>query len=70
MSCYLRYMKEVLNEANLHPETREERKEIDLTIRGVIQMNPEDKCNIVWREVKLWLQDDDKKAKLISTLKK
>lgn len=69
MSCYLRYMKDVLEEANLHPEGRVERKEVDLTIRKVVGMKPGDKCNVVWKEVKVWLQDEDKKKLLTEKLK-
>lgn len=69
MSCYLRHMKEVLEDADLHPENRAERKEVDLAIRKVVGRKAEDKCNIVWKEVKVWLQDEDKKNKLTSTLK-
>lgn len=69
MSCYLRHMKEILDEADLHPEGRKERKEVDLAIRKVVRMKPEDKCNIVWREVKVWIQDEEKKKKLTHMLK-
>jgi hypothetical protein len=69
MSCYLRHMKEVLEDAELHPENRAERKEVDLAIRKVVGMKAEDKCNIVWKEVKVWLQDEDKKKKLTDKLK-
>ncbi len=68
MSCYLRYMKEFLDETNLNTETRPERKELDLAIRKVVGMKAEDKCNIVWKEVKVWLQDEDKKKQLIKEL--
>ncbi|NYB52365.1 MAG: hypothetical protein HVN35_07410 [Methanobacteriaceae archaeon] len=69
MSCYLRYMKDVLDTAGLHPEGREERKKVDLAIRKVVGMNSSDKCNIVWKEVKLWLQDENKKQQLTTALK-
>jgi len=69
MSCYLRHMKDILEEVDLHPQNREERKQIDLTIRNVVGKVPKDKCNIVWKEVKIWLQDEEKKEKLISELK-
>ena len=36
MSCYIRYMKNVLNEMNIEPQTKEDRKHIDLTIREII----------------------------------
>ncbi|HII84444.1 MAG TPA: hypothetical protein HA271_06335 [Methanobacterium subterraneum] len=69
MSCYLRHMKEVLEAADLHPEDKKERKEVDLAIRRVVGMKPEDRCNMVWKEVKLWLQDEDKKNQLTTSLK-
>lgn len=69
MSCYLRYMKDVLEEADLHPEGRAERKKLDLAIRKVVGMNAADKCNLVWKEVKEWLQDEDKKKQLTDKLK-
>jgi hypothetical protein len=62
-------MKDFLDEADLHPETRPERKELDLAIRKVVGMKAEDKCNIVWKEVKLWLHDEDKKKELKDGLK-
>ena len=69
MSCYLRHMKEVLDAADLHPENKKERKEVDLAIREVVGMKPEDRCNVVWKEVKLWLQDENKKKELTTSLK-
>ncbi|KAF5055520.1 hypothetical protein DSECCO2_376840 [anaerobic digester metagenome] len=69
MSCYLRHMKEVLDAADLHPENKKERKEVDLAIREVVGMKPEDRCNVVWKEVKLWLQDENKKQHLTTSLK-
>ncbi|AUB58751.1 hypothetical protein BK008_10810 [Methanobacterium sp. MZ-A1] len=69
MSCYLRHMKEVLEAADLHPEDKKERKEVDLAIRELVGMKPEDRCNVVWKEVKVWLQDEDKKNQLTAELK-
>lgn len=69
MSCYLRHMKDVLTEADLHPEDKKERKKVDLSIRKVIGMKAEDKCNLVWKEVKVWLHDENKKKLLIEKLK-
>ncbi len=64
-----KHMKDVLTEADLHPEDKKERKEVDLSIREVIGMKAEDKCNLVWKEVKVWLQDENKKKLLIENLK-
>lgn len=69
MSCYLRYMKDFLEETDLHPEDLKERKGVDLAIRRVVGMKPEDKCNLVWKEVKVWLHDENKKKELINGLK-
>lgn len=69
MSCYLRHMKDVLEAADLHPEDKKERKDVDLAIREVVGMKPEDRCNVVWKEVKVWLQDEDKKQQLTAKLK-
>jgi hypothetical protein len=68
MSCYLRHMKDILEEADLHPHNRKERKEVDLAIRKVIGKEQKDKCNLVWKEVKIWLQNEEKKEKLVSEL--
>lgn len=68
MSCYIRYMKQFLNEIDINPETKDERKEIDMAIREIIG-NSSDKCNEVWKEVKTWLQDNDKKQELKERLK-
>lgn len=69
MSCYIRYMKQFLSEIDINPETKEDRKEIDQNIREIIGKNSNDKCNEVWREVKIWLQDPDKKQELNEKLK-
>lgn len=69
MSCYIRYMKQFLNEIDINPETKDERKEIDMAIREIIGKNSSDKCNEVWKEVKTWLQDNDKKQELKERLK-
>ena len=69
LSCYIRHMKEFLTDLGFETETKEERKEIDLAIREVIGKKSSDQCNDVWRELKIWLSDDDKKMKLASILK-
>lgn len=70
MSCYIRHMKKVLNEAGIDPKDKNERKEVDLAIREVVGKSSEDKCNIVWREVKEWINDESKEKQLIAGLKK
>jgi hypothetical protein len=62
-------MKGFLGELNIQPETKEERKSVDLAIREAIGKNSGDKCNEVWKEVKVWLQDENKKKELALKLK-
>lgn len=70
MSCYLRHMKKVLNEAGIDPKDKNERKEVDMLIRSVVGKTSGDQCNIVWREVKEWINDEEKEKKLVEELKK
>lgn len=69
MSCYIRYMKGTLKEIYIEPQTKEDRKHVDLAIRGIIGKTSEDKCNEVWKEVKIWLQEPEKKKELTQKLK-
>jgi sulfopyruvate decarboxylase TPP-binding subunit len=69
MSCYIRHMKDFLNDLEIPLETKQERKNADLAIRKVIGKTKNDKCNMVWLEVKVWLQDEDMKQKLADDLK-
>jgi hypothetical protein len=62
-------MKEVISDAGLDPQDRKDRKEIDLAIRSIVGQDPKEKCNIVWKEVKIWLQDDSKRAQLVQGLR-
>ena len=70
MSCYLRHMKKVLEEAEIEPKDKNERKEVDLAIRSVIGKSSEDRCNIVWKEVKEWINDSEKEKMLVDGQKK
>lgn len=70
MSCYIRHMKSFLGDSGINPESKEDRKDVDLAIRAVIGKNPEDKCNEVWKDVKIWLHDEEKSKKLALELKK
>ncbi len=68
MSCYIRYMKSTLDEMGINLETKEERKDIDNKIREIVGKKSNDKCNVVWKEVKVWLQDEKRKEKLFEGL--
>ena len=69
MSCYIRHMNDFLGEIDIEPKTKEERKEIDLAIREAIGKDSLDQCNVVWKEVKIWLNNEDKKTELATALK-
>jgi len=69
MSCYIRHMKSTLEEVGIKPQTKDDRKDIDLLIREIIGKDASDKCNEVWKEVKVWLGDEKKKEELIKGLK-
>lgn len=69
MSCYIRHMKGFLKEIDIQPKTKEERKEIDLAIRKIIHKKSGDKCNEVWKEVKVWIGDEKKSLELRKKLK-
>jgi hypothetical protein len=62
-------MKDFLNDLEIPLETKQERKNADLAIRKVIGKTKNDKCNMVWLEVKVWLQDENMKQKLADDLK-
>ena len=48
MSCYIKHMKDFLNDLEIPLETKQERKNADLAIRKVIGKTKNDKCNMVW----------------------
>jgi hypothetical protein len=70
VSCYLRHLKPLFGKVGITPETKEERKRIDLAIRTVVGKSADNPCNEVWREVKAWLQDGGKKNAIVEELKK
>lgn len=69
MSCYLRHMKSILEGAGIETQSKKERKNVDLAIRHLIGQNSNEKCPVVWREVKIWINDEKKKMNLINDLK-
>lgn len=68
MSCYLRHLKPFLGELGISPASKEERRRVDMTVRAVVGMENEQKCPEVWKSVKVWLQDADKKRVLAAEL--
>lgn len=70
MSCYLRHLKPFLGELGIQPANKEERKRVDQAVRAVVGMENEQKCPEVWKVVKVWLQDPEKKQRLADALNK
>ena len=58
MSCYLRHMKDVFEEAGIEV-TKENKKEIDQIIHKVVNV-PYKQCSLAWMRVKEQIKTDDK----------
>ena len=70
MSCYLRHLKPFLGELGIQPATKEERRRVDRAVRSVVGKENGEKCPEVWKVVKVWLQDEEKKQALVDALNK
>jgi hypothetical protein len=70
MSCYLRHLKPFLGELGIQPATKEDRRRVDMAVRSVVGKENGEKCPEVWKEVKIWLQDEEKKQALVDALNK
>ncbi|OAT82306.1 hypothetical protein [Desulfotomaculum copahuensis] len=69
MSCYLRHLGHILEQAGVAPQTKQERKRVDLAVREIVGSSGE-KCPAVWKRVKALLQEPDGEEKLIDGLKR
>lgn len=68
MSCYLRHLKKVINQAGVEPAGKEERKFLDLAIRDIVGASGDMKCNEVWKVAREWLKQPEGENILISRL--
>lgn len=68
MSCYFRRLGQVFREAGLEPKTKDERKKIDLAVRETVGKSGV-RCPEVWKEIKTWLLEPEKRQQLIRELK-
>ena len=57
MSCYFRYMKDVLEEAGVEI-TKDNKKEIDRIIHGLVDVTYKD-CSPTWKNVKERIKADE-----------
>ncbi|MGA9351631.1 MAG: hypothetical protein WBW48_22885 [Anaerolineae bacterium] len=67
MSCYTRHLGDVFFEAGIE-DNWENRKLADKHIREIVGKVDED-CPDVWREVKAWLKDIEKRRRLVECLR-
>ncbi len=68
MSCYLRHMKDILEEAGIEI-TKDNKKEIDQAIHGLVEVEYKD-CPHTWKEVKEHInKDEETRNKFIKNLK-
>ncbi len=68
MSCYLRHLKDLLNEAGIEVKTGN-RKQIDQTIHQMVGVACKD-CPTAWKRVKEELADEEKRPDFIEQLQK
>ena len=68
MSCYLRHMLQILEEAGVEV-TSQNRKAIHRHIATIVG-NADDTCSSTWRLVKQWRDDPLRRGKLIAALRK
>ena len=69
MSCYMRHLGEILDEAGI-VATKENRKAVDQAIHKIVEVQYKN-CPEAWKEVKKRIQADPKaKKEFIAALKK
>ncbi|MCI0528225.1 MAG: hypothetical protein L0Y56_12370 [Nitrospira sp.] len=69
MSCYFRYIKDVLKEARINV-TPQNKKEIDQAIHQMVNVKYKKCMPDCWSEVKKWVGDEKGRKVFISELKK
>ncbi|MBU7009881.1 MAG: hypothetical protein HXS46_04275 [Theionarchaea archaeon] len=67
MSCYLRHMSGVLQEAGIKV-TRENKKDIDKALHNLVNVEYKN-CSPTWKEIKKLLQTEEGKKKIVKELK-
>ena len=69
MSCYFRYMKDILEEAGIEV-TKENKKDVDRIIHGMVDVDYKN-CSPTWKEVKAHIKTDKTaRNRFIENLKK
>lgn len=68
MSCYLRHMKDIIEEAGVNLNDKEDRKTIDKVIHDFVEIEYKN-CSSTWAEIKEIRQDATLRKKLIDAIK-
>ncbi|MBU7025001.1 MAG: hypothetical protein HXS40_12640 [Theionarchaea archaeon] len=67
MSCYFRHMSDVFQKAGIEI-TKENKKDVDRALHSLAGVEYKD-CSSTWRELKILLQDEKGKEKVIEKLR-
>jgi hypothetical protein len=57
MSCYLRHMQRLLDQAGI-AVTKENRQDVDRLIHELVAVGYKN-CPVTWKEVKRWIAEDE-----------
>lgn len=69
MTCYLRHLKDVLDQAGVSPGDKTERRQVDQAIRDIVGIQQTGiKCPEIWKQVKAYLQEPQGQQELIRGL--
>lgn len=61
MSCYLRHMKDILDEAGIEVTSRN-KKQIDIVIHSIVDVNYKE-CSATWEKLKSEIIDNDERRR-------
>lgn len=67
MTCFMRHLGELFEELDLE-QTTENKRKMQKELWRITGIESK-KCWDIWKEVKIWLADDEKKALMIKQLK-
>lgn len=67
MSCYFRHMSDVFQKAGV-VITKENKKDVDRALHSLVGVEYKD-CSSTWRELKILLQDEEGKERVIKTIR-
>lgn len=67
MSCYLRHLSDVLEEAGI-TVTKENKKDIDKALHSLVGVEYKN-CSLTWKEIKSMLQNEEKRETIVQRLK-